>query len=83
MRLLMALGAERLIVRSEHGWKRDISANIEAPIKRVLKNRAQLRIGSRRDRSLVFEAELVSATVPEVPDGLVWFKPRADLAGRC
>jgi hypothetical protein len=73
MRLLMALGAERMTVRSEHGWKRDISASIEAPIKRVLKNRAQLRIGSRRDRSLVFEAELVPATMPEVPTGLVWF----------
>jgi hypothetical protein len=73
MRLLMALGAERLTVRSEHGWKRDISANIEAPIKRVLKNHATLSIGSRRDRSLVFEARLVSATMPEVPDGLVWF----------
>jgi hypothetical protein len=73
MRLLMALGAERLTVRSEHGWKRDISANIEAPIKRVLKNHAALRIGSRRDRSLVFEAELVPAAMPEVPDGLVWF----------
>jgi hypothetical protein len=44
MRLLMALGAERLTVRSEHGWKRDISANIEAPIKRVLKNHAALRV---------------------------------------
>ena len=73
MLLLMALGAERLTVRSEHGWKRDISANIEAPIKSVLKNQAGLRIGSRRDRSLVFEAELLPATMPEIPDGLVWF----------
>lgn len=73
MRLLMGLGAEHLTVRSEHGWKRDISANIEAPINRVLKNQAGLRIGSRRDRSLVFEAELLPATMPEVPDGLVWF----------
>jgi hypothetical protein len=73
MLLLMALGAERLTVRSEHGWKRDISANFEAPVKRVLKNHAKLRIGSRRDRSLVFEAELKPETMPEVPDGLVWF----------
>ncbi|WP_205697470.1 hypothetical protein [Conexibacter sp. SYSU D00693] len=73
MRLLMALGAERVTVRSERGWKRDVGTDIEAPIKRVLKNQAELRFGSRRDRSLVFEAELVPTGVPEVPEGLVWF----------
>ena len=73
MRLLMGLGAERLTVRSEHGWRRDISADLEAPIKSALKNRAKFRAGSRRDRSLVFEAELLPVITPEVPAGLVWF----------
>jgi hypothetical protein len=73
MLLLMALGAERLTVRSQRGWKRDISGNIDAPIKRALKNKAEVRFGSRRDRSLVFEAELTPTTAPEVPRGLVWF----------
>jgi hypothetical protein len=72
MRLLMALGAERLTVRSQHGWKRDIKANLDAPIQQ-LKNHAELRVGSRRDRSLVFEAQLQPTTMPEVPTGLVWF----------
>lgn len=73
MRLLMALGAERLFVRSEHGWKRDISAKVDAPIQRVLKNHAEVRIGGRRDRSLVFEATLVPVAAPAVPPDLVWF----------
>lgn len=72
-RLLMALGAERLTVRSQHGWKRDIGVNFDAPIKRVLKNRAEVRIGGRRDRSLVFEAELKPRATPDVPRDLVWF----------
>jgi hypothetical protein len=67
MLLLMALGAGSLTVRSEYGWKRDIT------IKSALTNQAKLRTGSRRDRSLVFEAELVPTTMPEVPDDLVWF----------
>jgi hypothetical protein len=73
MLLLMALGAERLTVRSERGWKRDSNGNIAAPIKRVLKNKAEVRAGRRRDRSLIFEAELAPTAAPEVPDGLVWF----------
>lgn len=73
MRLLMALGAERLTVRSEHGWKRDFAGNGSVPFRGAMKGQANVRIGSRRDRSLVFDAELVPTSAPKVPTDLVWF----------
>lgn len=73
MRLLMALGAERLTVRSERGWQRDLIGSVDVPFQRAAKGQAKLRIGGRRDRSLVFDAELTPTSAPTVPTDLIWF----------
>jgi hypothetical protein len=55
--LLMALGAEHFRVRSEHGWGRDLSAEIETPA-RVVKADGEITVAHQKDSSLLFEAHL-------------------------
>lgn len=59
-------GLRLLPVRQSHVGQLDMPIGHPLPPNVV-------HIGSRRDRSVVFEAELVPATMPAVPDGLVWF----------
>lgn len=71
--LLMALGAERFSVRSERGWSRDMSGEIEMPLQAVVKANGEAMAKHTKDSSLLFEAEL-NPGVPEVPTTLVWYQ---------
>jgi hypothetical protein len=55
--MLMALGAAHFRVRSEHGWGRDLSAEIAAPAK-VVKAGGKAEATEQKDSSLLFEAHL-------------------------
>jgi hypothetical protein len=55
--MLMALGADEFRVRSEHGWARDLSTEVDTPV-RVAKAGGVMKTAHRKDSSLLFEAHL-------------------------
>ncbi len=73
VRLVMALGATRMTVDWERGWRRELAADLEVPLQKVAKGTGEIRASSDRSSSLLFEARLASGD-PELPPDLVWFE---------
>jgi hypothetical protein len=72
-RLLMALGAESMQVRSERGWTGEIAAGLLAPVSRVMKRNTSVGASAERSSQMLLEAELRPTGPPEIPDGLIWY----------
>jgi hypothetical protein len=72
-RLLMALGACSMQVRSERGWSGEMAAGMLAPIRGVLSRSAKASATAERSSEMLLEASLEPSGPPEIPSGLVWY----------
>lgn len=72
-RLLMALGARSMQVRSERGWTGEMAAGMLAPVSRVMKRSAQMNAKVDRSSQMLLEAVLTPTGPPEIPQGLIWY----------
>ena len=72
-RLLMALGARSMQVRSERGWTGEMAAGMLAPVSRVMKRSAQVNAKFDRRSEMLLEAVLEPTKPPEIPHGLIWY----------
>ena len=72
-RLLMALGARSMQVRSERGWRGEMAAGMLAPIRRVLTGSGRASATAERSSEMLLEASLEPTGDPEIPRGLVWY----------
>lgn len=72
-RLLMALGARSMQVRSERGWTGEMAAGMLAPVSRVMKRTAQVNAKVDRSSQMLLEAVLEPTAPPEIPQGLIWY----------
>ena len=72
-RLLMALGACSMQVRSERGWRGEMAAGMLAPIRGVLSRTGRASATAERSSEMLLEASLEPTGPPEIPSGLVWY----------
>ena len=72
-RLLMALGACSMQVRSERGWSGEMAAGMLAPIRGVLSRSARASATAERSSEMLLEASLEPSGPPEIPSGLIWY----------
>ena len=72
-RLLMALGACSMQVRSERGWRGEMAAGMLAPIRGVLSRSARASATAERSSEMLLEASLEPTGAPEIPSGLIWY----------
>jgi hypothetical protein len=72
-RLLMALGARSMQVRSERGWRGEMAAGMLAPIRGVLTRSGRASATAERSSEMLLEASLEPTGDPEIPRGLVWY----------
>ena len=70
-RLLMALGACSMQVRSERGWRGEMAVGMLPPIKDVLKGKASA--SAERSSEMLLEASLEPRGAPEIPPDLIWY----------
>ena len=72
-RLLMALGACSMQVRSERGWRGEMAVGMLAPIKGVLSRSGRASATAERNSEMLLEASLEPTGAPEIPPGLIWY----------
>jgi hypothetical protein len=72
-RLLMALGACSMQVRSERGWSGEMAAGMLAPLRGVLSRSGRATATAERSSEMLLEASLQPSGPPELPGGLIWY----------
>lgn len=70
--LLMSLGASHIEVEHVHGWSREFSAKMSAPIASTTLN-ASTSANSSEASSILFKADFTSTKPPCLPDNMVWY----------
>lgn len=75
VRLLVALGATKVVVEHEHGWSREMGANATIP---VPEEKATVGVTAKGSASLqskiVFEASYEGKAKAQVPEDLFWYR---------
>ncbi|HEU0189303.1 MAG TPA: hypothetical protein VFQ97_04835 [Gallionella sp.] len=72
IQLLMSLGASHIAVEHVHGWSRDFSAKMSAPLPEAEANLSASTFASNSSR-LLFEAAFDNKAAPTLPTNLVWY----------
>ncbi|MEJ7783469.1 MAG: hypothetical protein WKF96_01615 [Solirubrobacteraceae bacterium] len=72
VRLVMALGATRMTVQWERGWRKELSADLDSPLHGLARAVGSARATADRSSSLLFEANLLGGE-PSLPTDLVWY----------
>lgn len=70
--LLMSLGASHIEVEHVHGWSRDFSATMHAPIPSACLD-ASASSNSEQRSSILFKADFTNILPPSLPDNMVWY----------
>lgn len=72
IRLVMALGATEMRIVWERGWRREVAADIQGPLQKLIRGSGEVKAHRGRNTSLLFEASLMPND-PALPSGLLWY----------
>jgi hypothetical protein len=71
--MLMALGADNLIVERLEGWGYELSSSLNVPVHPKINAKAENTGSKSNDKRLLFEAKLSPIHDPHLPNNLSWF----------